>query len=904
MKNNIVKILLIVLAHLISGHFAFAGECIVGNSSKSFKSILNKVWDQGSCQKEDYELRKRYSDFIKNDGPYHVIRFNKSMDIYFDKTISLKGKDGMPLVIKADENATVKFVGNFKSETDGIVIGGNNGSVVLDNIEIEGFSRNGVLIESDDNLLIDVKLRHNGLGSSGGVGLHLLGRDNFIVNSEIVGSGGDGIVIGEKRLCGEINMPSGKGDDTTIVNVAVKESGQSPRSDSDGFGIYINADRVKVTAEDGLSKIEGSCLSGAYIESSGKTCGEGDNKPREAIISRVSFNGNHDYRGMGRSIVVMGKAIPRPTGVANVSESSDATSQIAGKYPYKDGRPEWIINPDAIEIDVYKTNGAGEPTLYLGSAEHLNKESSEFFILLNEDREVATGSLTAIALDHENWQTSKPSVRVEKVADLLNPAEDDADGDGLKDAEEANLKTDPFDPDSDKDGLTDGEEVHRIGILSNIEDKGLNITFPSILDPNNPDSDGDCIPDGVEVGVTLERIMALRGGKPVKERLKLNSRCNDLLKSVRKIMDLENALWVDEQSFHELNNVGAMFDLDPETVTDPTSADTDNDRLDDGSEDLNLSGHRDKKSEEEIYVETDPLMKDSDGDEILDGDEGDLNGNGIIDDFESSPLTDDTDDDGIIDSDEKRMGTLTNSCDSDLDNLPDGIEAAVIHPQSGKSDCRGLQTAGSNFANIYMLNPTEKDSDGDGLSDGDEDLNSNGWIDTGETDPTTPDSDGDGIDDYIEKTGDLDGDGIVDVDPYTISNGGDCSPPATFQDADCDTIPNAIDSDSDNDGCPDKDESINKDSNMNGVPDPYDSASAVCGGVSGGASSGGGGGSLSTGGSADSEEDIIAYATIGNPKGGGSCSLNGRKTYDYNWIFLLCSIFTTYLIRQSLKKME
>lgn len=38
-------------------------------------------------------------------------------------------------------------------------------------------------------------------------------------------------------------------------------------------------------------------------------------------------------------------------------------------------------------------------------------------------------------------------------------ASDDSDGDGLTDAEEASLGTDPFDPDSDGDGMTDGWEV-------------------------------------------------------------------------------------------------------------------------------------------------------------------------------------------------------------------------------------------------------------------------------------------------------------------------------------------------------------------------------------------------------------------------------------------------------------
>ena len=59
----------------------------------------------------------------------------------------------------------------------------------------------------------------------------------------------------------------------------------------------------------------------------------------------------------------------------------------------------------------------------------------------------------------------------------------DSDGDGLTDAEEMDLGTDPNDPDSDGDGLNDGYEID-IG-----------------TDPNDPDSDDDGIPDGTEIDI-------------------------------------------------------------------------------------------------------------------------------------------------------------------------------------------------------------------------------------------------------------------------------------------------------------------------------------------------------------------------------------------------------------------
>lgn len=58
----------------------------------------------------------------------------------------------------------------------------------------------------------------------------------------------------------------------------------------------------------------------------------------------------------------------------------------------------------------------------------------------------------------------------------------DSDGDGLTDAEEEDLGTDPYDPDTDKDRLSDGEEVKKYH-----------------TDPLNPDTDWDYLKDGDEV---------------------------------------------------------------------------------------------------------------------------------------------------------------------------------------------------------------------------------------------------------------------------------------------------------------------------------------------------------------------------------------------------------------------
>ena len=73
----------------------------------------------------------------------------------------------------------------------------------------------------------------------------------------------------------------------------------------------------------------------------------------------------------------------------------------------------------------------------------------------------------------------------EELALGTDPNNPDSDGDGLTDGEEVNThQTDPLDPDSDGDGLTDGEEVNT-----------------HQTDPLDADSDGDGLSDGAEVNL-------------------------------------------------------------------------------------------------------------------------------------------------------------------------------------------------------------------------------------------------------------------------------------------------------------------------------------------------------------------------------------------------------------------
>jgi len=152
-------------------------------------------------------------------------------------------------------------------------------------------------------------------------------------------------------------------------------------------------------------------------------------------------------------------------------------------------------------------------------------------------------------------------------------------------------------------------------------------------------------------------------------------------------------LWIDGVSFApslcpcegDFDCDGLPDTLENSTCTDPVDADTDDDGISDGTEDANKNGVVDPG-------ETDPCSIDTDGDGIQDGTEL-----GITD-----PVAD-PDGDGPL------FGTDTNVFIADAD-------------PSTKTD------------------PVDEDSDDDGVSDGVEDANQNGAIDTGKTDPSNPSS--------------------------------------------------------------------------------------------------------------------------------------------------------------------
>ena len=326
----------------------------------------------------------------------------------------------------------------------------------------------------------------------------------------------------------------------------------------------------------------------------------------------------------------------------------------------------------------------------------------------------------------------------------------DSDGDGVFDSVEISLGSNPNDADSDDDGVPDGAEV----------DPQADTDGDGLINLLDPDSDNDGLYDGTELGLGCA------------------SPGTDLSKH-HCVPDADN---------------GA-------TKTDPLKADSDGGGARDGSEDWNLNGKVDVGETDPSGADDDASVVDSDGDKLGDKLEAFLH---------SNPMDADSDDDGVLDGDEANPADDTDGdglvclldADSDNDGLFDGTEVGNSCLDPATDQAAGRCRPDANHG-VTKTSAVKRDTDGGGASDGSEDANLNGLVDSGETDPTkgaddskVVDSDGDGLSDKLEaKIGgdphdaDTDDDGLLDGDEANPS-----------EDTDHDGVANIADPDSDGDG--------------------------------------------------------------------------------------------------------
>ena len=171
---------------------------------------------------------------------------------------------------------------------------------------------------------------------------------------------------------------------------------------------------------------------------------------------------------------------------------------------------------------------------------------------------------------------------------------DDTDEDGLTDAQELRLSTDPTNPDTDRDGIKDGEEVRRYK-----------------TDPLRADTDGDTISDGDEIlKYRTDANQTDTDGDGLSDGVEINKYGTDPLK-----LDTDGDTLTDGDEVLKYNTEPLKADSDGDGLSDwdevksyrcdPNKGDTDGDGLFDGDE---VRKHK-----------TDPSRADSDGGGIADG---------------------------------------------------------------------------------------------------------------------------------------------------------------------------------------------------------------------------------------------------------------------------------------------
>jgi len=160
----------------------------------------------------------------------------------------------------------------------------------------------------------------------------------------------------------------------------------------------------------------------------------------------------------------------------------------------------------------------------------------------------------------------------------------------------------------------------------------------------------------------------------------------------------------------------------------------------------------------ELHGGVNPLSNDSDRDLIIDGLEGPSSGGAhwwwvdTDSDGRVSAADNDSDADGVPDGIEdwdrdgifEPYGNETDplSADTDSDGIDDGADAFPLDYDNDRlRGWTGFEME-EGLAGTQIDNP---DSDGDGIPDGDEDANQNGYTDPGETDPADADTDDDGV---------------------------------------------------------------------------------------------------------------------------------------------------------------
>lgn len=362
-----------------------------------------------------------------------------------------------------------------------------------------------------------------------------------------------------------------------------------------------------------------------------------------------------------------------------------------------------------------------------------------------------------ITVDSANYKTSETcTYRADSESDGINK------GDGLSDLEERQAGSNPWNPDTDSDGLNDRDEVYGNGKagLSIVVSKTTPGCYDSLwrytdqlknffdTDPTKADTDGDGLSDGTELKKTLTN-----PANPDSDNDGLCDGSKDVI-----------GLCVTGEALSDSGDF-PYFPTNMPTADYETLAG--NAAMGFGYTTLPMPDGR-------VITPSNPCDKNTDKDAMEDKTDPVKNNRNP---YGTTPGIQgpDNDLDGIADSIElTQLGTDPKNADSDFDGLADGCI------NYGKEDMKGelcshftsatsanlteLSKSARYIAGVGDTDPLNSDTDGDGMSDGDELRYPNGAFKNPlangtyvgmhqlgvNLNPNKPDTDGDGIIDSIE----------------------------------------------------------------------------------------------------------------------------------------------------------
>ena len=698
-------------------------------------------------------------------------------------------------------------------------------------------------------------------GVSDGVEVLFNGTDPLDPSDDVepvVDSDGDGLLDTEEVMLGTDPFDADTDDDGLLDGEEVMGEGTDPLNpDTDGDGVQdgtelgvtersddtdpdffvpdadpttttdpFDADSDRDGLCDGATSVDDVCEAGEDLDGDGAV-GDGETDPNDF---------DTDDGGVGDGTEVL------EDGTDPLDGSDDGFVDDDGDGLSNDDEDRIGTDPDDPDTD---GDGIDDGTEVLGETgtDPLDADSDDDGLCdgpdsvdgvceggedLDADGVVDDDETDPMDADTDDGGVSDGDEVLEDGTDPLDGSDDlfderDSDGDGLTDAQEREIGTDPFDPDTDDDGIDDGTEVG--GAAG--------------TDPLDPDTDGDGLCDGpatvdavCEGGEDLDADGVVDDGET--DPTDFDTDDGGVGDGAEVLVDGTDPLDPSDDGDADRDGDG-LSDADEGLIgTDPDDPDTDGDGVDDGTEVLGETG-------------TDPLDADSDDDGLCDGPENvadvcaggeDMDADGVVDEGETDPLDPDTDNGGVPDGQEVLVDG-TNPLDpvDDIGGDPDGDGLTNEEERELGTDPLNPDTDGDGIddgtESRTPTDPLDADSDDDGLCDGPrivrgicvggEDLDADGVVDEGETDPMDPDTDDGGVDDGTEvledgtdpldpsddggevPNDDRDGDGLTNdeeaelgTDPDDPDTDGDGIDDGTEVNSDRPTDP--LDTDTDDDG--------------------------------------------------------------------------------------------------------